>query len=175
MAKLEDVDSIFGTPITMVKTYAARYRFICSLCIILDIIIVIVACLALYVRGTPSELLEMCFVCAVAINMLIGFATKSEYREVFSFYLKNKSRHIDVKRYSVDESKLFSVLFCAGYKRVDSDCSFDTYKEMLNSACIQNKAYSKKIMKYLKQYESEEGVFQVVVCDNKYYVDFKEV
>lgn len=170
---LKDTDSIFGVSMNIVKTYAIRYRIAVSLCILLDIIVVVVACVLLYARGTPSYALEICFAVAILTNFLIFACTKSELSEVFIFYLKNKSKNTEVKRYDINADKLFSVLYCTGYKGVKVDCSMDTYKEVMNMACMQRRGYAKKIVKYLKQYESIDGNFEIIICNGS-YISVKE-
>lgn len=172
--KLKDVDSLFGTPMPLIKTYSSRYRLAVMLCLILDIILVFIAGLMLYKSGDPSTLIQLSIIIAIVINVVLVSTTKSEYMEAFIFYLKYKNRKVELRRYSVDADKLFSVIFSAGYKRVKAERSFDSYKEALNSACLQKRKYSKRIFKNLEKYASEDGNLSVWVLTSGYYVSVND-
>lgn len=174
---VKDLDSIFGTSISLIKTYSVRYRLGVVVCIILDIVLMVCACIALGFNADIPSYFVVCFALAILINLLIAFITKSDYKEVFLFYRKFRNSKVVVKKYNITDEKLFATLFCAGYLRIKPDQTRDTYIEAFRSACCQNYKYSRRIMKYLSRYEDQEnGNLEVYVTDSKKsrFVDIKE-
>lgn len=174
---VKDLESIFGTSISLIQTYSIKYRIGVVVCVMLDIVLMVGACIALGFNAGISNYFIVCLSLALLINFLISVMTKSDYREVFLFYRKFRNSKVVVKKYKVTDENLFATLFCSGYLRIKPDQPRDTYIEAFRSACCQNYKYSKRIMKYLSRYESDEDSnFEVYVTDSKKsrFVDIKE-
>ena len=175
--RVKDLDSIFGTAMSLIRTYSVKYRIGVVVCVIIDIVLMIGACIALGFNADIPSYFVICFALAILVNLIISFITKSDYKEVFLFYRKFKNSKVVVKKYKVTDENLFATLFCAGYLRIKPDQPRDTYIEAFRSACCQNYKYSKRIMKYLSRYETQEDSnFEVYITDSNKsrFIDIKE-
>lgn len=92
----------------------------------------------------------------------------------YKFYRRYKGCELCHKQYDLDCQRLFSVLYAMGYRRVKQGRSFDYYKEMVLSACCEDKVYAGKFMKLVAKYECESGLELIAVSKGKkqYFVDF---
>ena len=168
--RVKDLDNVFGIPMPMLKTQATRYSVTLFLCWVLDISLVVVAGILLYTKGTPSTVIQVAIIIAVFMNLVLFAVTKNENEQAINFYRSHKRDKVEQKAYNVDADKLYSVLFCAGYKGIKAEQSLDKYIEAMNSACLRKKSYSKKLYKYLSKYEDENGSFKAWVTCRGYYV-----
>lgn len=175
--RVNNLDSVFGNPTSMLKTYALKYRIGVVVCDLIDITLVVAGTITLGVTAEPVKYFILCFALAIFANLLIAYVTKSDYKEVFLFYRKHKNNPVELKKYNINSENLFATLFCTGCLRIKPDQTVDTYLEILRSVCCQNNKYARKVMKYLSKYESEDGNLEVyIACKNKkqYFVDIKE-
>lgn len=171
--QLQNADSIFGLTMSLVKTGATRYKVITSVCYIFDLLLIVASSISLWLKGSPVFMVELAFVIAILVNVLAVTLTGQDNIEAYRLFLKYKKKEVEEKTYKLDAEKLYSVLFASGYKKIKPDLKIDAYKEALNSACMQNMKYAKKVCKNLSKYESEEGNITMVFC-NGHYVDYKE-
>jgi hypothetical protein len=116
----------------------------------------------------------------VTICLFIHFISYAKLNpdkwEAFRFYKRNSGYSIIEKSYAVDEQKLYSILYCMGYKRLKQNCSFNEYKESILSACCENTKNSYRFMKYVEKYENESGnliCFIIEKGKKKFFIDFK--
>lgn len=168
--RVRDLDSIFGIPVSLLKTQTTRYNVSIVLCSVLDVLLIVVSGVLLFLNGDPSSFIKASVIVAVVVNILLITLTSGENTEAIYFYKSHKRDKVVAKTYDIDASKLYSVLFCSGYKGIKAEQSLDKYKEALNSACLRNKKYSKKLYKYLSRYESDNGAFKVWVSCRGYYI-----
>lgn len=171
--QLSDADSVFGLSMPLVKKGSSKYRITFIMCVLLDLLLVIASSISLWYKGSPILVIELAFIVAIFINLLSMLLTNGDNREAYVIYLRCKRRKIQVKTYDIDAEKLYSVLFVSGYKKIKPNLTIDAYKEAFNSACIQNKRYSVRLLKNLAKYESESGNFSIIAC-GRYYIDYKE-
>lgn len=171
--QLQNADSIFGLTMSLVKIGATRYRVTCFVCYTFDLLLIIVSSVSLWLKGSPVFMVELAFVIAIIVNLLAVTLTGNDNIEAYRLYLKLKKKEVEEKTFRLDAEKLYSVLFASGYKKIKPDLKLDAYKEALNSACMQNMKYSRKLYKTLQKYESDEGNITLVFC-NGYYIDYKE-
>lgn len=172
--RVRDLDNIFGLSVQMLKTQATRYNITLTLCWVLDVLLVVVAGVLLYIQGKPSGFIKVAVIVAVFFNLLLLAVTRGENIEAIVFYKSHKKDRVELKSYDIDADKLYSVLFCAGYKAIKTEQSLDTYIEAMNSACLRKSKYSKKLCKYLSKYESESGTFKAYVTTRGYYIGVNE-
>lgn len=173
--KVRDLDNIFGTPMDMVKTYATRYRVSVILCLILDAVLAIIGGILLTYRGDVLTMIELAIIITVIINVIIlGSSSKSEYNNIFRFYLKRNNTSVELFNCNIDATALYSILTSMGYKSVKPDKTLETYIEVLNGCCSKNLKYAKKAGKLLKAYVSDEGNFKAYVTSNNIFVSVKE-
>lgn len=170
---MQNADSIFGLTMSLVKTGATRYRVTCFVCYSFDLLLIIASSISLWLKGSPVFMVELAFVIAIIVNLLAVTLTGNDNIEAYRLYLKFKKKDVEEKTYKLDSEKLYSVLFASGYKKIKPDLKLDAYKEALNSACMQNMKYSRKLYKNLSKYESDDGNITIVFC-NGHYVDYKE-
>lgn len=155
--KLKDSKSIFGIDTDTIRSGSKTYTIGVSVSVIIDIVLMCVGMVIVGMNAQVSTYFLLCVILAILTNLSISFFTKSDYRQVFSFYKKNKNRLCEEKNYDVTNENLFAVLFCTGYTKVKPNQSRDTYIECMRSACCLNAKYSKRIMRYLSKYEVENG------------------
>jgi len=168
-----ELKSIFGLDIKLAKQGARKYKLTTYMCMLLDALIVITCAMSLFKVGNAVLFLEISTVVAIGINMLAFAIVGGDNREAYIAYSKLRNKGVSEKRYSLDEKALYSVLFCSGYKRIKKNSTADVYKEAINSACMQSLKYSRRILKNLSKYESENGNMTIFTCKG-YYIDIKE-
>lgn len=174
--RLKDNQTLWGIPVVHLKEHSKKYRLYSTILYILDIILVVALTLLLYYTNVSYNTYGFII---VAVCLLFHFVSyyklNPEKWEAFKFYKKYSDCKIIVKSYALDENKLYSLLYCIGYKRLKQNRSFDEYKELILSACCENCSYSKSLMKYMKKYESESGNLSCLIIEKRkkqYFIDF---
>jgi hypothetical protein len=174
--KLKENQTLWGIPVVHLKEHSKKYRLYSSILYVLDIILVVILTLLMYYTNISYSAYGFVI---VAICLLFHFISyyklNPEKWEAFKFYKKYSECKIITKTYALDENKLYSLLYCIGYKRLKQNRSFDEYKELILSACCENCAYSKSLMKYMKKYESESGNLSCLIIKKgkkQYFIDF---
>lgn len=168
--RLRDMKNIFDIPMSIIQTYAVRYKTSVILCMVLDGLLAIVCGILLMYRGDILTLVELSILIAVIINFIIvRSSVKSEYNNVFRFYLKSKNSKISIKTYSVSENELYSVLSSMGVSG-KSGKTFELYIEVLNNCCIRSIKNAKKVVKLLKPFENKDGNIKLYVTSKDVYV-----
>lgn len=176
--KLNKSQTLWGIPIVHLKEHSKKYRVYSLILYTLDILLVIGLTAYMYYNNIDYNTYGFVL---VSICLLFHFITYSKLNpekwEAFQFYKKHSSYEIKEKTYSVDENKLYSILYCTGYKRLKQNRTFDEYKELILSACCENIKYSHSIMKYIKKYENESGNLTCIIIEKgkkQYFIDFKQ-
>lgn len=173
---LKDSLTLWGISTLHLKEYSKKYKLWVSLLYIADILAVIILTKLMFEYGASFEDYGFILVgtCVVFHFIIFTFFNQEKW-EAFKFFRKNENNKVVVKKYDVDEEKLYSVLYCTGYKRLRQNRSLDFYKELILSACCENIKYSKSIMKYLKKYENESGNLTCYIISKRnrdYFIDF---
>lgn len=174
--KLKDNQTLWGIPVVHLKEHSKKYRLYSTILYILDIILVVALTLFLYYANMSYNTYGFIIVAVCLLFHFISYyKLNPEKWEAFKFYKKHSDCKIITKSYILDENKLYSLLYCIGYKRLKQNRSFDEYKELILSACCENCAYSKSLMKYMKKYESESGNLSCLIIEKgkkQYFIDF---
>lgn len=156
--RLKESQTLWGIPIVHLREYSKKYRLLTLLLYLFDIIVVVG--LTYYMYNKQVSYNTYGFV-IVGVCLGVHFITYSflnpEKWEAFKFYKRHLNDKLIKKTYSVDETRLYSVLYCIAYKRLRQGKSIETYKEFMLSACCENVSNSKSIMKYLRKYEAIDG------------------
>lgn len=174
---LSDLETVWGIPIISLKEYAKKHRLYSIILYLFDFLLVSVLVFAMYKKGSSFQtyMFIMVLVC-IFIMMLSNTYLNPIKWQAYKFYRKFKNYNVEEVYYNVDANKLFSVIYCTGYKRVKADKSMEYYQEVMLSACCEDSYYAKNLMKYLSKYKSEEniGVKVLVITKNKkqYFIDF---
>lgn len=174
--RLDNQTTIWGMKIQYLKEQCKRYRLYSVLLYLLDAIVFVFLCYIMYVQKTPfqSFLYVMLFT-AFLFNYVYTAILNPHKWQTYKFYLRHKNHVVDIKSYDLDDKKMYAILYCLGCKRLKDNKSFEEYKELLLSIICEDNVYSKKIMKYLSKYESEEGLTKcsIMAVRNKlYFIDF---
>ena len=106
-----------------------------------------------------------------------SYFTKPLDNRVFLFYQKHKNCDLIEERYNIDADKMFSLVYCIGYKKLKSNKDFDYYSEALSNYCYNDYVNSSKFYKLLSRYKSDEGnVCGHVIKKNKkvFFIAFTE-
>lgn len=174
--KLNEINSLWGINIIHLKEYSKKYRLYMSLIYLLDVIIVIGLTLMMYKLHINYNtfgfiILTLC----IGVHYITWKYLSLEKWESFKFYKKYSRYTIIEKTYKVDENILYSVLYCASYKRLKQNKELKDYKEYMLNACCENVSYSKKIMKYLSKYEDNDGNLKCKIIargKTQFFIDF---
>lgn len=174
--KLKENQTLWGIPVVHLKEHSKKYRLYSSILYLLDIVLVIALTLILYYTNVSYNTYGFIIVAiCLAFHFISYYKLNPEKWEAFKFYKKYSEFKVLTKTYSLDENKLYSLLYCIGYKRLKQNRSFDEYKELILSACCENCAYSKSLMKYMKKYESESGNLSCLIIEKgkkQFFIDF---
>lgn len=176
--RLKDYQALWGTPIVHLKEHSRKYRLYSVILYTADILLVLGLTAFMYYNNISYNsygyiLVSICLL----FNLILYSKLNPEKWEAFKFYNKYSACEVKEKTYLVDENKLYSVLYCTGYKRLRQNKSFDDYKELMLSACCESIKYSGSIMKYMKKYESQSGNLTCIIIEKgrkQYFIDFKQ-
>lgn len=172
--KLKDTNSIFDIPTSIIQTYASRYRISVILCLILDGFLAVLSGLYLIHRGNIIELIELAILIAVLINfIIIRSSVNADYNNVLRLYIKYRDRDIHIKSYTLNEKDWYSVLSNFGVLNKSGKTS-EVYIEILNSYCIRNMKYAKKVVKLLEPFLDKDGDTKMYVMKGNIYVGMVE-
>lgn len=176
--KLKECQTLWGISIVHLKEHSKRYRIFSIILYTLDILIIAGLTAFMYYNNVNYSTYGFVLV-SICLLFHFIFYTKlnPEKWEAFKFYKKHISYNVIKKKYNVDENKLYSVLYCTGYKRLRQNRSFNEYKELMLSACCENIKYSRSIMKYIKKYEDESGNLTCYIIEKgkkQYFIDFED-
>jgi hypothetical protein len=174
--KLKESRTLWGIPVISLKEHSKKYRLFSTLLYIFDIIIVFG--LTFYMYNNNVDFRSYGFV-IVVICLFIHFTTNSflnpDRWEAFKFYKRHSDCTMTEVTYDLDEDKIYSMLYCLSFKRLKQGKSFDTYKELMLSCCCEDTNNAKKLMKYLKKYESESGnltCYIITKGKSQFFIDF---
>lgn len=174
--RLKENQALWGIPVVHLKEHSKKYRLYSTILYILDIVLVVALTLLLYYTNVSYDTYGFIIVAVCLLFHFISYyKLNPEKWEAFKFYKKYSDCKILVKSYALDENKLYSLLYCIGYKRLKQNRSFGEYKELILSACCENCSYSKSLMKYMKKYESESGNLSCLIIEKgkkQYFIDF---
>jgi Ca2+/Na+ antiporter len=174
--KLKESQTLWGIPITHLKEHSKKYRLYSSLLYLLDIVLIVLLTLYMYYNNVNYQSYGFLI---VVVCLFVHFTTYSflnpDKWEAFKFYKKYSDCELITKTYDLDEEKMFSMLYCLAFKRLRQGKSFETYKELMLSACCEDTRNAKKLMKYLQKYESESGTLTcriIIKGKSQYFIDF---
>lgn len=176
--KLLNEQTIWGMKIAYLQEQCKRYKFYSFLLILGYSLFFIILCFALYIKGTSVQSFVLLMLLFAFVGNYIYEKVLNPYKwQLYKFYLKHKEHTIVHKSYNLEAKTLNSILYCLGCKRLKDNKSFDDYKELVLSTIYEDNIYAKKIMKYLSNYEADDGNCQcsILVVKNKlYFIDFIE-
>lgn len=176
--RLKDYQALWGTPIVHLKEHSKKYRLYSVILYTADILLVLGLTAFMFYNGISYSSYGYILVSVCLLFNFIAYSKLNpEKWEAFKFYNKYSSYEIKEKTYSLDDNKMYSVLYCTGYKRLKQNKSVEEYKESMLSACCENIRYSASIMKYIKKYESESGNLTCIIIEKgkkQYFIDFKQ-
>ena len=174
--RLKENQTLWGIPVVHLKEHSKKYRLYSTILYALDLILVVILTLLLYYTNVSySTYGFVIVVICLLFHFVSYYKLNPDKWEAFKFYKKYSDCKILIKSYALDENKLYSLLYCIGYKRLKQNRSFDDYKELILSVCCENCSYSKSIMKYMKKYESESGNLSCLIIEKgkkQYFIDF---
>ena len=176
--KLKDCNELWGIPIIHLKEYSKKYKLYAGVLYLCDVLLMFGLTAYMYIKRVDYNtygfvLVSIC----ILFHFLLYAKLNPEKWEAFQFYKKHISCEVKEVSYNIDENKLYSVLYCTGYKRLKQNGTVDKYKELMLSACCENVKYSSSIMKYMKKYESESGNLTCIIIQKgkkQYFIDFKQ-
>ena len=176
--KLKDCKELWGIPIIHLKEHSKKYKMYACLLYFLDVVLMFGLTAFMFINGVDYNTYGFVLVSVCIMFHFIMYAKLNpEKWEAFQFYKKHISCDVREVTYDVDENKLYSVLYCTGYKRLKQNGTVDKYKELMLSACCENVKYSSSIMKFMKKYESESGnltCFIIQKGKKQFFIDFKQ-
>ena len=174
--RLKENQTLWGIPVVHLKEHSKKYRLYSTILYALDLILVVILTLLLYYTNVSYSTYDFVIVVICLLFHFVSYYKLNPDKwEAFKFYKKYSDCKILIKSYALDENKLYSLLYCIGYKRLKQNRSFDDYKELILSVCCENCSYSKSIMKYMKKYESESGNLSCLIIEKgkkQYFIDF---
>lgn len=175
---LKERQTLWGIPVTALKEHGRKYRLFSYGLLVLDIVVIFGLTAFLY-YGNYSYSAYGYVVVAVALtmNLIANQYLNPERWAAYKFYKRHQGHKVTEVCYKVDAEKLYSVLYCTGYRRLKSGLSYEKYCELMVSACCENPSYAKTIAHYLKKYISDSGdltCFIVSAKKNQFFVDMKE-
>ena len=152
--RLSDVKTIWGIPISSIKERAKAYKRWVILMYLFDALIITIATVLLFQNGMGFEWYAIIVVIfAIFCNIIINSVSNISKYEAFKFYRQNNKYNIKEKQYNITNEQLYSILYCAGYKRLKVNRTFLEYCDSICALCCEDKYNAKKIMKYLSKYE----------------------
>ena len=176
---LNDLGTLWGNPIVKLREYAKKYRIGSIFLYTLDIAIMAGMSVIMYKQHSSFKVYMFVMVMFVIIfSLVFSLYLNSDRWSAFKFYRKHKNDVVEVKKYKVDEKRLYTVLYCMNYKRLKTDKDYKDYIEMIASACNEDWTFSKSFMKYVSKYEDAETgnleIYVVTKGKKSYFIDYKE-
>lgn len=176
--RLKDYKTLWGTSIVHLKAHSSKYRLNSIILYLVDIALVVILTAFMYYNHVNYRTYGFIIVAlCLLFHFIIYDKLNPEKWEAFKFYKKHQSYQIKEKTYSVNDTNLYSILYCTGYKRLRQGRTFEEYKELMLSACCENIKYAHSIMKYINKYESCDGNLTCIIIEKgkkQYFIDFKE-
>jgi hypothetical protein len=176
--KLKESQTLWGIPIVHLKEHSKKYKLYSSILYICDILLILGLTTYMFFNNINYNSYGFVLVSVCVLFHCITYAKLNpEKWEAFKFYKKHMSCELKEKTYDLDENKLYSILYCTGYRRLKQNKSLNDYKELMLSACCENIKYSSSIMKYINKYESESGNLTCIIIEKgkkQYFIDFKQ-
>lgn len=173
---LKDKDTLWGTPVTQLKQFSRRYKLIMFCVYAADILLIFLLTWLMFIKGVDYKAYGFMIVCLSLLIYMAGntFANPDHW-QAFNFYKKRANAQVQTGFYKLDTDSLYRVLYCSSYKRLKSGKTLEEYMEACLNACSENWVYSRKIMKFLEGYASEEGTeVEFVTWHGKnYFIGFK--
>lgn len=176
--KLEDYETVWGTPIDTLKEYSKKYRFWSSIIYLADVIVILAVTAYMFYAGVSYNaygfvvVLVAIFVHFISLNCL-----NLDRWMAFKFYRRNKDKAITKHKLDLNEDTLYSVLYCAGCKRLKQGRTLAEYIELMRSSCCEDSKFAKKVIPYLMKYEASSGSLGMCCVTRGSYcsfIDFEE-
>lgn len=175
MEKLKDRDTLWGNSIQSLKAYSKKYRLTAFFIYLFDILMVIGAVFFMYCNRSSVQvyIVIMISITLIVVLSIYAFLNVQQW-QAYKFYRKYQNKDIHKLVVNVDAEKLYSIIYLMNYKRLKEGKSIEEYKELILSACCEDKINAKKFYQNIKKYEdNENGTLQLYVID-KYFIDFTE-
>lgn len=155
---LKELGTLWGNPIIKLREYAKKYR-ICSLLLYaLDVVVLSILTALMYRQGSSFHVYMFIIVMFVILfSLVFNLYLNTNKWSAFKFYRRYRSAQVTIKKYKVDASNLYSVIYCMNYRRLKQDKELSDYLDMIINACNEDWVYAKTFMKYLSKYEDPEA------------------
>ena len=177
--KLEDLSQIWGISVVSLKEYSKSYRIKSILLYLLDILVMSSLVFIMYKQGSNFQvyifvLILVCIVFTLWLNTVLN----PNKWQAFKFYKRNRKHKVNILKININDDTLYNVLYCVGYKRLKLNKGLDFYKELILVNCCENYRNSKKVLKYLQKYISDDGDTSIYTLEvngkDTYFIGFIE-
>ena len=176
--KLSDLSTIWGIGIEDIKSENRRYNIIKFSILIVDIIFMALITFILFKFNSDfvSYLLTMCGLSFIAFFLYSYLANPNKHR-TYAFYFRYRDCELVEETFDIDASRLQSLAYCIGFKRLKPNKNMDYYEEAILNYCYDDYTNSAKFLKYLRKYSSDVGeltVYTITKGKKSYFIDFKD-
>lgn len=155
--KLREMRTIWGIPITTIKEHAKIYKRWITVMYLFDIVVLSLITLYLFNKSMGFFwYIGAIVVFTLLCNLVITNVSHASKYEAFKFYRTCKNCDVYEKQYNISNEQLYSVLYCAGYKRLKTGKTSSEYVDALCLLCCEDRSNSGRIMKYLNKYKDDE-------------------
>lgn len=175
---LSDINELWGIPLVYLKEYSKKYRLYNWIIYLIDALLIIGVTAFMYFKKMSFEAYGF-FVVIIAVFAYLGMSKflNMENWLVFKFYKHHQWCRVEERKYNIDSDSLYSILYCANYKRLKPNRTEQEYREVMCGACCENSKYSSKLMDFMKKYQSPSGAVTcyILIRKNKqFFIGFKE-
>jgi hypothetical protein len=174
---LKELGILWGNPVIKLRDYAKKYRVLSILLYAIDVVALSILTALMYKQGSSFQTYMFIIVLFVVIfSLIFNMYLNTNKWAAFKFYKRHQHDKVTVKKYKVDASNLYSVIYCMNYRRLKQDKDYEDYLEMIENACNEDCSFAKSVMKYLRKYEDEETgnleVYTITKGKHQYFVGY---
>lgn len=153
--KLSELKEIWGIPINILHKYRKKYIISLAICYLLDMVIFAGVMWLMLVNKVSSTSSVICLLVVCLSFTMFSSLINKDKAQACTFYRKHKNDKVIESYYNIDSTRLYSVLYCSGCKRVKPDKAISYYLDLIISLCSEDYINASRIMKYLSKYQVE--------------------
>ena len=177
--KVSDLTVIYGLDVSRIKSIYKRHIIITTVFALIDLVLMAVLIYFMFKENADVKSYTV-VVLGVSIVFMFLYAYVSRPHEYAVGKLYNSLKNCDLieKSFDIDNDRLYSLVYCMGFKRIKPNKDIDYYEAAILDYCYNDVGNAKKFYKYLTKYiNNDEGDLVIYVAEkgNKsYFIDFKE-
>ena len=174
--KVSELNNLYGFDVTDIKSIYKKHIILTALFVILDISLIGILTYFLFRENADFRTyIAIMFAVSLVSMFLYSFYAKPKEYNVCKFYNSIKNIKLEEETFDVNTQRLYSIIYCLGFKKIKADKDLDYYREVILDYCFNDTNKASKFYKYLTKYGTRDGdlkIYTVRKFNKIYFIDF---